>query len=543
MSTEQKKDPWYKRVWNKSKTFIMGLVMTVAPAGASANPTGNASPNSPDAVKVGMNLNANHSKKSSSADFNTLVANLETEVNSFAHQSYMGHKVNFLNYKSHAAGGTFESGNNPCAKTSRYVGVCQLNRDNTLPRFIREYCAKSKHFQSLAKYKTAQACHTKEFDAAWDKVSKGPHAAEFLELQDEALYKYQYDNAFTVLGKTGFFPQINNAQECETPENIVYASGIKSCANQNPLRTPEIYIRAFNDLCVEALAKKGIKAHTNYQNSDWLCYKSAKRGGLKKYHNLVSQAVQDMNKNYELLQKHGISADLSLTNITLQTYKTKKKAFGKMGKRYDENVGEPKLIKDLALFVQKQQDLAMLKGQKEKVQKIEEEKINVSGFYALSPEGFQQQINITSNDMAQLRQKLKESIEGQKVEQLKPNKDMRTKGPFSRLIANAKNNAHRKNLTLAEVKKANERARAALRREKAIAKAQQPQEPQIEGNPPTAEEEVIAMIQKDLSAKKSPNSRKAKQARRNWERFNNDPAYRNAVIQAYKDGLSQQNKV
>ena len=52
------------------------------------------------------------------------------------------------------------------------------------------------------------------------------------------------------------------------------------------------------------------------------------------------------------------------------------------------------------------------------------------------------------------------------------------------------------------------------------------------------------MIKQDLASNnKKLKGREAKQAQRNLDRFNNDEAYRNAVIAAYKVKLSQRDKV
>lgn len=471
--SEEKKESWLKRAWKRSKKYIIGLFIATTPTTVSANPTANASPESPNAVKIGLKISTPSDKTQQLSD-SVKIDLLTAEINDMAIGIYKDKKLDLTKIQSHEIGGLFESNLDPCAKTSNYVGICQLNRNNTLPKFIREYCAASEHFKSLAKFKTARACHTKEFDNAWDKVNKGPHAKEFTELQNEALFKYAYENTFNSLAKTGFFPEIKNSSDCETLDHLIYAAGVKSSANQNPWRTAEIYIRTFNDMCVEVLTKQGIKAHTNYQTSDWLCYKSKKRGGTKKYNRLVSDAIQEMHLNFDLIRKYNVSIDLSIENITLQTYKTKTKAFGEMGNRYREDIGEAKLIKDLILFVKKQKELALLKSQKERIQEFDNQKINVSGFYALSSKTLQQQIDLSSNELTELTQTIQQHIEQQKIQVLKKAHN-KYKNPIAYLMAEAKAKANAKkqqskNYSLANLKKDKKngnlaRARAAVKRE------------------------------------------------------------------------------
>lgn len=268
----------------------------------------------------------------------TKLKRMEKELIESTFTQYKGLTINLDSIQPQEVAHVFESTLNPCItdgnrpiQSAQYLGLCQMAINSTLPNFIEQRCKDSEHFKSLYTFKKNKTIRSQKFMNEWRRLSLGAHAAEFEKEQFEFMFDIAYKQVFDKLSATGYFPEIT-LDNCASPENFVYSAAVMSCVNQNPKRTDEIFLRTFNNICIKALKENKIK------------YASSFNPHVKDYKARMKVLMADLHKNIALIEKNNIEIDDGYTNISLETYETKKTAFGKMGGRYDQ---EKRLLEEI----------------------------------------------------------------------------------------------------------------------------------------------------------------------------------------------------
>ena len=356
-------ESWFKKTLKKAKLYGLGLLFSSAPLTASAQQE--------STLKAVPDKQLADAKPVVSNKIEKLQKDLQDGL--FAH--YKELNINLDSMQPQEVAHVFESACNPCITDgnksilhAKYLGLCQMDINTTLPKFIETKCKNSKHFSSLYKFKKNKTIRSTAFMQEWRKLSHGPHAAEFENQQFIFMFESHYQNIFDRLAETGYFPKIT-LDNCASSQNFIYTAAVMSCANQNPKRTPEIFLRTLNDKCKDELKKNGIKPKNSYNS----------RIDNK---NRIPALKKDLEQNISLLIENGLEIDDNHNTIALETYETKKVVFGKMGGRYTE---ERKLLEEKAERLQKQALLQSLKSSPVIAQTIEKtdpdlEKTNFS-FY------------------------------------------------------------------------------------------------------------------------------------------------------------------
>lgn len=315
---------------------------------------------------------------------NNNIKKLQQELSKTKFTKYKGLNIDLDSIQPQEIAHVFESGCNPCItdnfkpiRTAKYIGLCQMDINTVIPRFIEEKCKNSTHFSSLYTFKKNKKIRTAAFMNEWRKLSYGPYAAEFEHAQFSFMFEIVYQNIFDKLHKTGYFPEIN-IENCANPENFIYSAAVMSCVNQNPKRTDEIFLRTFNDMCKAELQKHKIPFANHFNPK-------------AEYKTKMPVLKQDLAKNIALLEKNGLEIDDSYTKIALETYSTKDIVFGKMGGRYKQ---ERKLLEEKLLRIKKMNTLQNLLTSPVMAQTIGDKNIDfATTSFAFHPE-IEKEINI-----------------------------------------------------------------------------------------------------------------------------------------------------
>lgn len=329
-------ESWIKKTLNKVKLYGLGLLFSSAPLTASAQENNITDTNHKDVPAKQL--------ADAKPVVNSKIEKLKKELQDGLFAHYKGLNINLDSIQPQEVAHVFESGLNPCItdgqkpiSSAKYLGLCQMDINTTLPKFIEAKCKNSEHFSSLYKFKKNKNIRSSAFMQEWRKLSHGPHAAEFEKEQFLFMFDLVYQNVFDKLSETGYFPKIT-LDNCTSPQNFVYTAAVMSCVNQNPKRTPEIFLRTLNNKCKDELKKNHINAKTTFNPK-------------KDYKTRMNALQKDLEQNISLLMENGLEIDDNHNTIALETYETKKVVFGRMGGRYTQ---ERKLLEDLQTRFQKQ---------------------------------------------------------------------------------------------------------------------------------------------------------------------------------------------
>ena len=309
--------PWYKTLWNKGKRYFIAvatLVTTSFSASATTNKTETASASQAEQIEI-----------------------LQQTINDLDQEKYNGYQVNLADFSPEQVGHLFESGLDPCVTNGHkplaqatYLGSYQMDINKTLAKFIDTSCQGHEKFDSLYLTKNQHGIRSNEFMEKWRELSSGENASEFEKEQLKFMFETHYKKQFNKL--TSALPEIFSQitlDNYDTRENFVTSAAIMSCANQNPKRTFEIFLRAANEMCKEEIAKHGGRCAETFDINKTIAgdneqYKQA-IDNLTADYQINSTKAKELNPNFELIANA----------VSLATYDIKKKTFSSYGGRYD----------------------------------------------------------------------------------------------------------------------------------------------------------------------------------------------------------------
>ncbi len=163
--------------------------------------------------------------------------------------TYNGVKVEYSKLKPQDIGHIFESGMNPLAMNARsivdadFLGYYQMSLDagGLMSKFVSRYGNKYPELKD-------KALKSEVFFRAYKSYATGKQSEEFHDDMFELNYSMVYQGIFEKLAdKMPLIPKITK-ENCSSPELLALAGAVMSCANQNPQKTTDIFVTAYQNI-------------------------------------------------------------------------------------------------------------------------------------------------------------------------------------------------------------------------------------------------------------------------------------------------------